>query len=109
MKKKKPQIFIRPYSKKKKSKLKKFFFTLLLVLLGLTFSTFLTLNFLIKRELAEIENLKKENTYYEGEIKKLTSNDEPYEEILRTKYGYIKEGEKIIIYSINPTQEEKKP
>ncbi|WP_200870694.1 MULTISPECIES: septum formation initiator family protein [Thermodesulfobacterium] len=57
----------------------------------------------------EVERVRRENVYYEGEIKRLTSSDEPYEEILRTKYGYIKEGEKIIIYSSPQAKEEKKP
>ncbi|WP_028841121.1 FtsB family cell division protein [Thermodesulfobacterium hveragerdense] len=109
MRKKGPQIYIKPYAKKKKSRFKKVFFTLLLVLLGLTCSVFLTLNFLIKKEMEEVEKLKRENVYYEGEIKRLTSSDEPYEEILRTKYGYIKEGERIIIYSSSQAKEGKKP
>ncbi|HAA84302.1 MAG: Septum formation initiator [Thermodesulfobacterium sp. 37_54] len=110
MRKKGPQIYIKPYAKKKKSRFKKVFFTLLLIFLGLTCAVFLTLNFLIKKEMEEVERVKRENVYYEGEIKRLTSSDEPYEEILRTKYGYIKEGEKIIIYSSPPqAKEEKKP
>lgn len=92
-------IILKPYPKKKKrKKLKKILLTVMVVMIGLGFSFFLFLNYLIKKEIKEIEKLRGENLYYEETIKKITSSDEVYEEILRTKYGYIKPGEKIIIY-----------
>lgn len=104
MLKKEPVIILKPYSKKKKKrKIKKVLLTLMVVLIGLGFSFLLFLNYLIKKELKQIENLKSENLYYEEKIKRLSSSDEVYEEILRTKYGYIKPGEKIIIYLSKPS------
>ncbi len=62
-------------------------------------SIYLLLSFIIKRELKEINNIKSENKYFKWEIQKLSKSDIFYEEILRTRYGYIKKGEKIFLYS----------
>jgi len=93
-----PQIVIKPKRKKRKKR-KRWFLAVLLIAVFLTISIYLGLNFMIKREMKEIEEIRKENSYFKKEIQKLSNSDTPYEEILRTKYGYIKKGEKIIIYS----------
>jgi len=92
------QIIIKPYKKKRKKK-RKWFIGILLIGIIFTISIYLVLNFMVKREMRQIEEIEKENRYLRKEIQKLSSSDVPYEELLRTKYGYIKEGEKIIIYS----------
>lgn len=93
-----PQIIIKPYKKRKK-RIKKWLIGILIIGFILTLSIYLGLNFIVKRELKEIEEIKKENNYFRKKIQKLSNSNASYEEILRTKYGYIKKGEKIIIYS----------
>ncbi len=105
-----PQIIIKPYKKKKKKKkLRKWLLGVLIIGFILSLSIYLLLSFIIKKELKEIENLKKENKYFKKEIQKLSKSDIFYEEILRTQYGYIKRGEKVFIYSpyYNKIQKEK--
>ncbi len=93
-----PQIIIKPSYKKKKKK-KKLLGGVLLISIILAFFIYLGLNFMIRREIRKIEDIKRENKYLRKRIQKLSSSDIPYEELLRTKYGYIKKGEKLIIYS----------
>uniref|UniRef100_A0A7V6CE91 Septum formation initiator family protein n=1 Tax=Thermodesulfobacterium geofontis TaxID=1295609 RepID=A0A7V6CE91_9BACT len=96
--KRKSQIIIKPYKKRRKKR-KKWFLGILIIGLVLTLSIYLILSFMVKREMKKIEEIEKENRYYRKEIQKLSNSDMPYEELLRTRYGYIKKGEKIIIYS----------
>jgi hypothetical protein len=91
------QIIIKPHKKKKKKK--KWFVGILLIGFILTVSVYLVLSFMVKREMQNIEEIERENKYLRREIQKFSNSNIPYEELLRTKYGYIKEGEKIIIYS----------
>jgi len=98
LKRRKSQIIIRPYKKKRKKR-KKWFLGILIIGVILTFSIYLILSFMVKREMKKIEEIKKENRYYRKEIQKLSNSDIPYEELLRTRYGYIRKGEKVIIYS----------
>ncbi|PMP66720.1 MAG: hypothetical protein C0190_04990 [Thermodesulfobacterium geofontis] len=100
LKRRETTILIKPYKKKRKKR-KKLFIGILIIGAILTFSLYLILSFMVKRELKKIEEIEKENKYYRKEIQKLSNSDIPYEEILRTKYGYIKKGEKVIIYSPN--------
>ncbi|MDF2954224.1 MAG: hypothetical protein OD816_001469 [Thermodesulfobacterium sp.] len=93
-----PQIVIKP-KRKKRRKRKKWFLAILLIAVFLTFSIYLGLSFMVKREMSKIEEIEKENRYLREKIQKFSTSDIPYEELLRTKYGYIKRGEKIIIYS----------
>lgn len=93
-----PQIVIKP-KRKKRRKRKKWFLAILLIAVFLTFSIYLGLSFMVKREMNKIEEIEKENRYLREKIQKFSTSDIPYEELLRTKYGYIKRGEKIIIYS----------
>ncbi|MEZ0343348.1 MAG: septum formation initiator family protein [Caldimicrobium sp.] len=93
------EIIIRPYSKKRRKKrLRRFFLFFLSVLVVFTLSLYFFLNWLIKKENEEVEKLKTKNQSLRSEIKKYESSDEAYEELLRVKMGYIKDGEKIIIY-----------
>ena len=96
--KRKSQIIIKPYKKKRKRR-KKWFIGILIIVIIFTLSTYLILSFMVKREIKKIEEIQKENRYYKKEIQKLSNSDISYEELLRTKYGYIKKGEKIVIYS----------
>lgn len=100
LKRRETKILIKPYKKKRKKR-KKWFIGILIIGTILTLSLYLVLSFMVKREMKKIEEIEKENRYYRKEIQKLSNSDMPYEEILRTKYGYIKKGEKIIIYSSN--------
>ncbi len=93
-----PQIVIKPSYKKKKNK-KKLFGSVLFIGIILAFFIYLGLNFMIRSEIKKIEDIRKENKYLKESIQELSSSDIPYEELLRTKYGYIKKGEKLIIYS----------
>uniref|UniRef100_A0A7V5N0A3 Septum formation initiator family protein n=1 Tax=Thermodesulfobacterium geofontis TaxID=1295609 RepID=A0A7V5N0A3_9BACT len=96
--KRKTPIVIKPYKKKRKKR-KKWFLGILIIGFIFTLSIYLILSFMVKREMKKIEEIKKENRYYRKEIQKLSNSDMPYEELLRTRYGYIRKGEKIIIYS----------
>lgn len=69
------------------------------VLVFFTLTIYLLLHWLIKKESKELEKLKLDNQMLRSEIKKYQSSEQAYEELLRTKLGFIKDGEKIIIYS----------
>ncbi len=93
------EIIIRPYSKKKRKKrLRRFFLFFLSILIVFTLSIYFFLNWLIKKESEEVEKLRMKNQSLKSEIKKFESSDQAYEELLRVKMGYIRDGEKIIIY-----------
>ena len=95
-----PQIIIKPYKKDKKNKkIKKILISIFSVVLFLCIVVYLWLSWVINREIKDLQRLKKENKYLKEEIKKLANSDKAYEEILRTKYGFVKDGEKLIIYS----------
>lgn len=98
LRKRKSVILIKPYKKKRKKR-KGLFIGVLIIGAILTLSIYLIFSFMVKREMKKIEEIKKENRYYRKEIQKMSNSDTPYEEILRTKYGYIKRDEKVIIYS----------
>ncbi|MCS7199710.1 MAG: septum formation initiator family protein [Caldimicrobium sp.] len=98
--KKQPVIYLKPYSKRsKKKRLKKILLVVLSVLVFFSLMVYLLLHWMIKKEGRELEKLRMENQILRSEIKRFQSSDEAYEELLRTKMGYIKEGEKLIIYS----------
>ncbi len=92
-------IITSPYKKEKKDRFKRFLFWILVVTLFLTSFLYVSLYFLIKNQAKNIKELRLENEYFSKEIKKFQVSDKAYEEVLRTKYGYIGDGEKIIIYS----------
>lgn len=94
-----PQIILKPYKKKTKKKKRKLIIGILLFCLILSVSIYLFLSWVIKKEHQEIEKLKRENSFLRKEIKNLINSNSSYEKILRTQYGFIKEGEKILIYS----------
>lgn len=95
-----PQIIIKPYKKNKKNeKIKKVLISIFSVVLFLCIIVYLWLSWVIKREIKDLQRLEKENRYLKEEIRKLANSDKAYEEILRTEYGFIKDGEKLIIYS----------
>jgi len=52
-----------------------------------------------------MEDLKIKNEKMRQEIKELQSSESNYEELIRRRLGYIKEGEKIFIYYENKPQE----
>lgn len=68
------------------------------VLVFFSLMVYLLLHWMIKKEGRELEKLRMENQILRSEIKRFQSSEEAYEELLRTKMGYIKEGEKLIIY-----------
>jgi cell division protein FtsB len=93
------EIIIKPYSKKKrKKKIRRFLLLFLSILVIVTVSFYFFLNWLIKKENEELEKLRIKNQQLKSEIKKYESSDKAYEELLRVKLGYIRDGEKIIIY-----------
>lgn len=94
-----PQIIVKPYKKKTKKKRKRLVIGILIVCLVLSISIYLFLSWMVKKEQREIEKIKKENSFLRKEIKELVSSNSSYEKILRTQYGFIKDGEKILIYS----------
>lgn len=100
--KKQPQIIIKPYKRKKKKKrLKRYFLVILTFLIFFTLSLYFLLSWLVKKESGELEKQRLNNQILRSEIKRFQSSNEAYEEYIRTKMGYIKEGEKLIIYSEN--------
>lgn len=94
----KPQIIIKS-KKNKRKKIKKWFKIVLTAGVIFVFFIYLGLNLMVKREMSKIEEIEKENNFLRKQVQKFSTSDIPYEELLRTRYGYIKEGEKIIIYS----------
>jgi len=77
----------------------------ILLLILLTTSMYFYLSWRIKKELKEMEDLKIKNEKMRQEIKELQSSESNYEELIRRRLGYIKEGEKIFIYYENKAQE----
>ena len=100
MKRKRSEIIVRPYKrKKKKSRFRYVLMGLFLFGFFVSLSLYLWISWLVKKESADIEKIKKENSYLKREIQKCLSSDKYYEEILRTRYGFIRDGEKLFIYS----------
>ncbi len=97
--KKGPSIIIKPYSKRKKRKrIKRVFLFSLIIFVFLVLFLYLYLSWIIKKEDQEIEKLKRENERLRSEIRKIQTSEGVYEEFIRTRLGYIREGEKIVQY-----------
>jgi len=96
----KQEIIIKP-RKKKKKRLRRILVFLLAGSLFFAISIYLFLSWMIKKEAEEIQKIKSKNEILKSQIKRYQSSDEAYEELLRTKLGYIRDGEKIIIYKEN--------
>jgi len=77
----------------------------LLILVLLTTFMYFYLSWRIKKELKDIEDLKIKNEQIRQEIKQLQSSESNYEELIRRRLGYIRDGEKIFIYYQNKAQE----
>jgi len=77
----------------------------LLILVLLTTFMYFYLSWRIKKELKDIEDLKIKNEQIRQEIIQLQSNESNYEELIRRRLGYIRDGEKIFIYYQNKAQE----
>ncbi len=71
---------------------------MLTALVFITLSLYLFLSWIIKKEEKGLEKLRSENQILRLEIKRFQSSDLAYEELLRVKMGYIKNGEKVIQY-----------
>jgi cell division protein FtsB len=99
MRKKRSELIIRPYRKKKKSRFRYILMGLFLFCFVISLSLYLWISWIVKKESVDVEKIKKENSYLRREIQKYLSSDKYYEEILRTRYGFIKDGEKIFVYS----------
>ena len=97
-------IIIKPKPRRKKRVRRLFLFGLLILIL-LTTSMYFYLSWRIKKELKDIEDLKIKNEQMRQEIKQLQSSESHYEEHIRRRLGYIKDGEKIFIYHENKAQE----
>jgi len=97
-------IIIKPKPKRKKRIRKLLLFGLLIFVL-LTTSMYFYLSWRIKKELKDIEDLKVKNEQIRQEIKQLQSSESNYEELIRRRLGYIKDGEKVFIYYENKAQE----
>jgi len=96
----KQEIIIKP-RKKKKKRLRRILVFLLAGSLFFAISIYFFLSWMIKKEAEEIQKIKSKNEILRSQIKQYQSSDEAYEELLRTKLGYIRDGEKIIIYKEN--------
>jgi len=57
------------------------------------------MSLLVEHEIKEIKELKYGNQYLRKKIATLRNNPKEYEKEVRRRLGYIKEGEKIVIYS----------
>ena len=77
----------------------------LLILVLLTTFMYFYFSWRIKKELKDIEDLKIKNEQIRQEIKQLQSSESNYEELIRRRLGYIRDGEKIFIYYQNKAQE----
>jgi cell division protein FtsB len=49
----------------------------------------------IKKVNTEIQKLEKENTFLMREMERLQKDDKYLEDVVRTKYGFLREGEKL--------------
>jgi len=92
------EILIRPYQRKKKKRVKRILLLGLTILVLFTVTFYLFLNWVIKKETSELEKIRTKNQSLKSEIKRFQSSKEAYEELLRVRMGYIREGEKIINY-----------
>jgi cell division protein FtsB len=97
-------IIIKPKPKRKKRIRRLLLFGLLILVLLTTFMYFY-LSWRIKKELKDIEDLKIKNEQIRQEIIQLQSSESNYEELIRRRLGYIRDGEKIFIYYQNKAQE----
>jgi len=97
-------IIVKPKPKRKK-RIRKLLLFGLLILVLLTTSMYFYLSWRIKKELKDIEDLKIKNEQLRQEIKQLQSSESNYEELIRRRLGYIKDGEKVFIYYENKAQE----
>ena len=97
-------IIVKPKPKRKK-RIRKLLLFGLLILVLLTTSMYFYLSWRIKKELKDIEDLKIKNEQLRQEIKQLQSSESYYEELIRRRLGYIKDGEKVFIYYENKAQE----
>jgi cell division protein FtsB len=97
-------IIIKPKPKRKKRVRKLLLFGLLILVLLIT-SMYFYLSWRIKKELKDIEDLRIKNEQIRQEIKQLQSSESNYEELIRRRLGYIKDGEKVFIYYENKAQE----
>ncbi len=99
--KRRQTLEIRSY-RKKRSKKFKVLITLLLVWCVVSGILYLGVSWFIAKKVEEIKRLQKENAELRLDIKELKTSSKAYEELIRRKLGYIKDGEKIVIYSKNP-------
>jgi len=97
-------VIIKPKPKKKK-RIRRFLLFGLLILVLLTTFMYFYFSWRIKKELKDIEDLKIKNEQIRQEIKQLQSSESNYEELIRRRLGYIRDGEKIFIYYENKAQE----
>ncbi|MFZ8831546.1 MAG: FtsB family cell division protein [Thermodesulfobacteriaceae bacterium] len=97
-------VIIKPKPKKKK-RIRRFLLFGLLILVLLTTFMYFYFSWRIKKELKDIEDLKIKNEQIRQEIKQLQSSESNYEELIRRRLGYIRDGEKIFIYYQNKAQE----
>jgi cell division protein FtsB len=97
-------IIIKPKPKRKKRIRRLLLFGLLILVLLTTFMYFY-LSWRIKKELKDIEDLKIKNEQIRQEITQLQSSESNYEELIRRRLGYIRDGEKIFIYYQNKAKE----
>jgi cell division protein FtsB len=97
-------IIIKPKPKRKK-RIRRLLLFGLLILVLLTTSMYFYLSWRIKKELKDIEDLKIKNEQIRQEITQLQSSESNYEELIRRRLGYIRDGEKIFIYYQNKAQE----
>ena len=77
----------------------------LLILVLLTTFMYFYFSWRIKKELKDIEDLKIKNEQIRQEIKQFQSSESNYEELIRRRLGYIRDGEMIFIYYENKAQE----
>ncbi len=90
-------IIIKP-QKKKKKKVRRILILVLLFLTFFAFTLYLFLSWRIKKEIGEIESYRLLNEQLRQELKSLQGDERYYEDLIRRRLGYLKEGEKILIY-----------
>jgi len=93
------KIILKGDYRKKKRNFKKFFLKVFLLLIFFCISGSFVLSLLVEHEIKEIKELKYANNYLRKKITVLKNNPQEYEKEIRRRLGYIKEGEKIVIYS----------
>jgi len=90
---------VRTYRKKKSKSILRFLILGLCLFVMVSGIGYFVLGWIIEQRLKEIKVLEAQTALLKQKIRTLKESPAAYEEVIRKKLGYIKDGEKVIIYS----------